>query len=325
MGRYILRRVLTAIPTLILISMVIFGILALAPGDPLSDLALNPSVPPEVRQSIRESLGLEDPIPVRYANWLTSTVKAVTGIDERALYSFRTRGPVIDLIKQRLPTTLYISGSAFLLSIMIAIPVGVLSAVRQYSVFDNVATTLSFIGFSLPTFCTGLLMILLFTIRLDWLPSIYRSTIETEGLAGIWERTKQAIMPITVLGLFQAATLMRFVRASMLENIHQDYVRTARAKGLNERAVIMRHSLRNALIPVVTIIALSLPGVITGAVVTEQIFRIPGMGQLLISSIQNNDTPVVMTITFLFSVLVVIFNLVADIIYGVLDPRIKYS
>lgn len=325
MGRYIIRRVLTAIPTLILISMVIFGILALAPGDPLSDLALNPSVPPEVRQSIRESLGLEDPIPVRYANWLTSTVKAVTGIDERALYSFRTRGPVIDLIKQRLPTTLYISGSAFLLSILIAVPVGVLSAVRQYSVFDNVATTLAFIGFSLPTFCTGLLMILLFTIRLDWLPSIYRSTIDTEGFAGVWERIRQAIMPIAVLGAFQAATLMRFVRASMLENIHQDYVRTARAKGLNERSVILRHSLRNALIPVVTIIALSLPGVITGAVVTEQIFRIPGMGQLLISSIQNNDTPVVMTITFLFSVLVVIFNLVADIIYGVLDPRIKYS
>lgn len=305
--------------------MVIFGILALAPGDPLSDLALNPSVPPEVRQSIRESLGLEDPIPVRYANWLTSTVKAVTGIDERALYSFRTRGPVIDLIKQRLPTTLYISGSAFLLSILIAVPVGVLSAVRQYSIFDNVATTLAFIGFSLPTFCTGLLMILLFTIRLDWLPSIYRSTIDTEGLAGVWERIRQAIMPIAVLGSFQAATLVRFVRASMLENIHQDYVRTARAKGLNERSVIIRHSLRNALIPVVTIVALSLPGVITGAVVTEQIFRIPGMGQLLISSISNNDTPVVMTITFLFSVLVVIFNLVADIIYGVLDPRIKYS
>lgn len=305
--------------------MVIFGILALAPGDPLSDLALNPSVPPEVRQSIRESLGLEDPIPVRYANWLTSTVKAVTGIDERALYSFRTRGPVIDLIKQRLPTTLYISGSAFLLSILIAVPVGVLSAVRQYSVFDNVATTLAFIGFSLPTFCTGLLMILLFTIRLDWLPSIYRSTIDEGGIGGLWERIRQAIMPITVLGLFQAATLMRFVRASMLENIHQDYVRTARAKGLTERSVITKHALRNALIPVVTIVALSIPGVITGAVVTEQIFRIPGMGQLLISSITNNDTPVVMTITFLFSVLVVIFNLVADIIYGVLDPRIKYS
>ena len=319
MGRYIIRRVITAVPTLVLISMVIFSILALAPGDPLSDLALNPSVPPEVRQRIRENMGLDDPIPVQYGRWAKSLFTGEFG------YSYRTRAPVIDLIKQRLPTTLYISGLAFLLSILIAIPVGVLSAVKQYSVFDNVATTLAFIGFSLPTFCTGLLFILLFTIKLDWLPSIYRSTVEGDGLGGLWERIRQAIMPVTVLALFQAATLIRFVRASMLENVHQDYVRTARSKGLAEHSVITRHALRNALIPVVTIVALSLPGVITGAVVTEQIFRVPGMGDLLISSIRNNDTPVVMTITFLFAVLVVIFNLVADVIYGILDPRIKYS
>lgn len=319
MGRYIIRRVLTAIPTLIAISMVIFAILALAPGDPLSDLALNPSVPPEVRQRIRENLGLEEPIPVRYTKWAKSLFTGEFG------YSFRTRAPVIDLLKQRLPTTLYVSGLAFLLSLLIAIPIGVLSAVKQYSVFDNVATTLAFIGFSLPTFCTGLLFILLFTIKLDWLPSIYRSTIQEEGLSGLWERIRQAIMPITVLALFQAATLMRFVRASMLENIHQDYVRTARSKGLAERHVIGKHALRNALIPVVTIVALSVPGVITGAVITEQIFKVPGMGQLLISSIQNNDTPVVMAIAFIFSILVVFFNLVADVIYGVLDPRIKYG
>jgi peptide/nickel transport system permease protein len=299
--------------------MVIFSILALAPGDPLSDLALNPSVPPEVRQRIRENMGLEDPIPVQYGKWAKSLFTGDFG------YSYRTRAPVIDLIKQRLPTTLYVSGLAFLFSILIAVPIGVLSAVKQYSVFDNVATTIAFIGFSLPTFCTGLLFILLFTIKLDWLPSIYRSTVEGDGLGLIWARTRQAIMPVTVLGLFQAATLIRFVRASMLENIHQDYVRTARAKGLAERSVITRHALRNALIPVVTIVALLVPGVITGAVVTEQIFRVPGMGDLLISSIRNNDTPVVMTITFLFAILVVIFNLVADVIYGVLDPRIKYS
>ncbi|HEX5164486.1 MAG TPA: ABC transporter permease [Thermomicrobiales bacterium] len=319
MGRYIVRRLITAVPTLILISMVIFSILALAPGDPLSDLALNPSVPPEVRQRIRENMGLEDPIPVQYGKWAKSLFTGDFG------YSYRTRAPVIDLIKQRLPTTLYVSGLAFLFSILIAVPIGVLSAVKQYSVFDNVATTIAFIGFSLPTFCTGLLFILLFTIKLDWLPSIYRSTVEGEGLGLLWARTRQAIMPVTVLGLFQAATLIRFVRASMLENIHQDYVRTARAKGLTERSVITRHALRNALIPVVTIVALLVPGVITGAVVTEQIFRVPGMGDLLISSIRNNDTPVVMTITFLFAILVVIFNLVADVIYGILDPRIKYS
>lgn len=319
MGRYILRRVLTAIPTLIAISMVIFGILALAPGDPLSDLALNPSVPPEVRQRIRENLGLEDPIPVRYARWASAMFRGDFG------YSFRTRAPVIDLLKDRIPTTLYISGAAFIVSLLIAIPIGVLSAVKQYSVFDNVATTLAFIGFSLPTFCTGLLMILLFTIKLGWLPSIYRTTIDTPGLAGVWEHIKQAIMPIMVLALFQAATFMRFVRASMLESIHQDYVRTARSKGLAESRVITAHALRNALIPVVTIVALSIPGIITGAVITEQIFRVPGMGSLLISSINNNDTPVVMAIAFIFSILVVFFNLVADVVYGILDPRIKYS
>jgi peptide/nickel transport system permease protein len=299
--------------------MVIFGILALAPGDPLSDLALNPSVPPEVRQRIRENLGLEDPIPVRYARWASAMFRGDFG------YSFRTRAPVIDLLKDRIPTTLYISGAAFIVSLLIAIPIGVLSAVKQYSVFDNVATTLAFIGFSLPTFCTGLLMILLFTIKLGWLPSIYRTTIETEGLAGVWEHIKQAIMPVMVLALFQAATFMRFVRASMLESIHQDYVRTARSKGLSERRVISAHALRNALIPVVTIVALSLPGIITGAVITEQIFRVPGMGSLLISSINNNDTPVVMAIAFIFSILVVFFNLVADVVYGILDPRIKYG
>lgn len=319
MGRYILRRVLTAIPTLIAISMVIFTILALAPGDPLSDLALNPSVPPEVRQHIRKSLGLDDPIPVRYARWASSMFRLDFG------YSFRTRAPVSDLLRDRILTTLYISGTAFIIALLIAIPIGVLSAVKQYSVFDNVATTLAFIGFSLPTFCTGLFFILLFTIKLGWLPSIYRTTIDMNGVAGVWAHIKQAIMPIAVLALFQAATFMRFVRASMLESIHQDYVRTARSKGLSERSVIGKHALRNALIPVVTIVALALPGVITGAVITEQIFRVPGMGSLLITSIGNNDTPVVMAITFLFSILVVLFNLIADIVYGILDPRIKYS
>jgi peptide/nickel transport system permease protein len=240
-------------------------------------------------------------------------------------YSFRTHAPVSDLLKDRILTTLYISGTAFIIALLIAIPIGVLSAVKQYSVFDNVATTFAFIGFSLPTFCTGLFFILLFTIKLGWLPSIYRTTIDMNGISGIWAHIKQAIMPIAVLALFQAATFMRFVRASMLESIHQDYVRTARSKGLSERSVIGKHALRNALIPVVTIVALALPGVITGAVITEQIFRVPGMGSLLISSINSNDTPVVMAITFLFSVLVVFFNLVADVIYGVLDPRIKYS
>jgi len=319
MTQYLIRRILISIPTLIAISIVIFTILALAPGDPLAEFAMNPAVPPEVRQRIRQSMGLDDPIPVRYVKWASSMLRGDFG------YSFRSKSPVIDLIRQRLPTTLYVIGSAYLLSVLIAIPVGVLSAIRQYSIFDNIATTFAFIGFSLPTFVTGILFILVFSVKLGWLPMIYRTTIETEGLAGLWEKVKQALMPIMVLGLFETAALTRYTRAAMLETIHQDYVRTARAKGLSERVVILRHALRNALIPVVTIVALSIPGIFTGAVITEQIFRVPGMGSLLISAIRDNDTPVIMAITIIFSALVVLFNLIADILYGVLDPRIKYE
>lgn len=319
MTRYLIRRTLVAIPTLVAISMVIFTILALAPGDPLAGFAQNPSVPPAVRQQIRKSMGLDQPIPVRYAKWFTSVLHGDFG------YSYRSRSPVLNQIKGRLPITLAIIGTSYLVSILLAIPIGIIGAVRQYSVFDNVATTFAFIGFSLPTFFTGLLFILLFTIQLKWFPMIYRTNITQAGIVGLWLHVKQAIMPITVLALFQTATLERYVRASMLEVIHQDYVRTARAKGLTEGNVINRHALRNALIPVITIIALGVPGVFTGAVVTEQIFRVPGIGSLLITGINDSDTPVVMAIAFIFSVLVVIFNLVADILYGVFDPRIKYS
>jgi peptide/nickel transport system permease protein len=319
MTTYIIRRLFVAIPTLIAISMVIFGILALAPGDPLSEFALNPSIPPAVRQRIRHNLGLDDPIPVRYGKWATSVVKGDFG------YSFQTRSPVLDQIKQRLPVTLMIIGSSYVISVLLAIPIGILAAVRQYSIYDNVVTTLSFFGFSSPTFFTGLLFILLFTIKLGWFPMIYRSNIDTPGLLGVWEHIKQAIMPIAVLALFQTATLARYVRASMLEVIHQDYVRTARAKGLHEGSVINRHALKNALIPVITIIALGVPGVFTGAVVTEQIFRVPGIGSLLITAINASDTPAIMAISIIFAALVVFFNLVADILYGVFDPRIKYS
>jgi peptide/nickel transport system permease protein len=324
MSRYIVRRLLVAIPTLVAISLVIFTILALAPGDPLSDLALNPAVPPEVQQRLRASMGLDDPVPVRYARWASSLARGDFG------YSFQTRSPVSDLLIQRLPTTLMVVGSAYVVAILIAIPVGVISSVKQYSIFDTVATTLAFIGFSIPTFFTGLLFILLFSVKFgDWglptLPSIYRSTVDGEGLTAVWERIRMVIMPVAVLGMFQAAVLTRYTRAAMLETIHQDYVRTARAKGLSSRVVVFRHALRNALIPVVTIIALGIPTIFTGAVVTEQIFRVPGIGALLITSINNNDTPVVMAITFIFSILVVFFNLIADVLYGVLDPRIKYE
>jgi peptide/nickel transport system permease protein len=314
LGRYLIRRGLISIVTLIAISMVVYTILAIAPGDPLSGFASNPNVPPELRERIRKTMGLDDPIHVQYMRWAKAYVQGDW------LQSYSAKIPVRDYIFSRLPTTLAISGSAFLLSILIAVPIGVLAAIKQYSLFDQISTTFAFLGFSLPTFFTGILFILLFSVYLDWLPFVYDTQV-----TGFWPNFKQSIMPITVLGLASAAQLTRFVRASMLETISQDYVRTARAKGLREKSVVVLHAMRNALIPVVTVLALQVPEIFGGAIITEQIFRIPGIGRALIDGIYSKDVPVVMAITFGIAVLVVIFNVIADILYATLDPRIRYS
>jgi peptide/nickel transport system permease protein len=314
LGRYLIRRAIISIFTLIAISIVVYTILALAPGDPLSGFANNPNVPPELRERIRKTMGLEDPIPVQYLRWASAYIKGDW------LQSYSAKIPVRDYVMSRLPTTLMISGSAFLLSILVAVPIGVLSALKQYSLFDQAATTFAFLGFSIPTFFSGILMILIFSVYLGWFPFVYDSQV-----TGFLPSVKQAIMPIIVLGLAGAAQLMRFVRASMLETITQDYVRTARAKGLREKSVVVLHAMRNALIPVVTVIALQVPEIFGGAIITEQIFRIPGIGRALIDGIYSKDVPVVMAITFGIAVLVVLFNVIADILYAVLDPRIRYS
>src|SRR5712691_4407493 len=315
MSKYVVRRLLIGVPVLLGISVILFSVLALAPGDPFEELATNANVPPEVAQRLRAQFGLDDPLPVRYVRWLTSMVRGDWG------FSFQSRMNVDQLILQRLPVSLFVLGSAYCVALLVALPVGVLSAVRPYSIFDQVATTLAFIGFSLPTFFTGLLFILVFSIWLDWLPFIYRADIDASGWRWFAEHAKQAIKPVAVLGLFQGATLTRFVRAAVLEVIGLDYVTTARAKGLSEARTIGKHVIRNALIPVVTVIALQLPTIFAGAVVTEQIFRVPGIGSLLIAAILASDTPVVLAITFVFAVLVVVFNLVADVVYGLLDSR----
>lgn len=317
MRQYVLRRLAIAVPSLLGISLVLFIVLALAPGDPFSELATNPNVPPEVGLALRAKFGLDDPIYLRYLHWLLAMAQGDWG------FSFVSRVNVDTLILQRLPTTLYVIGSAQLLALLIAIPVGVYAATRPYSLFDQIANTLAFIGFSLPTFFTGLLFILLFSIRLDWLPFVYSTDINASGIGWLGQQLRQSIMPVMVLGLFQAASLTRFVRSAMLDVIRLDYVITARAKGLGQRRVIVKHVMRNAMIPVVTLVALQMPAVFGGAIVTEQIFRIPGIGSLLISSILSNDTPVVMAVTFVFACLVVLFNLVADVLYGWLDPRIS--
>ena len=316
--QYLIRRLLIAIPALFGISVVLFGVLAMAPGDPFEELATNPAIPPEVRQALRAKFGLDDPIWQRYIHWLWAMLQGDWG------FSFTSRMDVDKLILQRLPTTLIVIGSSQIIAIVIAIPIGVLAATKPYSLFDQIANTVAFIGFSLPTFFTGLLLILLFSIQLDWLPFVYRADIPGSGLPWLWEHIKQSIMPVMVLGLFQGASLVRYVRSAVLDVIKLDYVTTARSKGIGERKVITKHVVRNALIPVVTLVALQMPIVFGGAIVTEQIFRVPGIGSLLISAMLSNDTPVVMGVTFVFACLVIIFNLVADILYGWLDPRIAF-
>ena len=318
MGRYLLRRLLIAVPSLLGISVVLFTLLALAPGDPFGELASNVNVPPEVAAGLRAKFGLDDPIALRYLRWLSAMLHGDWG------FSFVSRMDVDTLIRQRLPATLLVIGSSQLVALLIALPVGVYSALRPYSLFDQIANLLAFIGFSLPTFFTGLLFILLFSIYLDWLPFVFQADISATGWQWYWEEFKQAVMPVSVLALLQAASWTRYVRSAVLEVIRLDYVTTARAKGLPERTVVVKHIVRNALIPVVTLVALQMPALFGGAIVTEQIFRIPGIGSLLISSILANDTPVIMAVTFVFAGLVILFNLIADILYGWLDPRIAY-
>ncbi len=338
MSNYLIRRTLTAIITLFAISFVVFGVLELAPGDPTS--ALPETIRPEIRQMIREAMGLDAPFHVKYALWLRQffyiepmmlvqdafNIQVLNPDTTVRLTSWGSRGtPVFDLIAQRVPQTLWVVGLAYIMAIVVAIPLGVVSAVRQYSLLDQVGTVFSILGYSVPTFFTGLLFIVIFSVKLKWFPSIYDTNLQVTDWASFVQQMKQVIMPVTVLGFFQAAALARFTRSSMLDNIPMDYVRTVRAKGFHERYIIIRHILRNSLIPVVTLIALGVPTIFGGAIITEQIFRINGLGALLISAIQVNDIPLIQTVVFIFAFLIVVFNLVADVVYGILDPRISYS
>jgi peptide/nickel transport system permease protein len=318
-GRYIARRLIIAIPTLLAISFVVYVILALAPLDPLSSFGADPRVPPEARAAIRKALGLDEPWYIRYVLWLGGLLRGDFG------YSFMSHSPVIELLQQRLPNTLAVVGVAYVLGLIIALPVGMLSAVRRNSWLDHLISTVTYVGFSVPTFFTGLILIIVFAVKLHWLPFVYNSNIKVTDLQSLGDQVRQSIMPIAVLGLFDAAIFTRYIRSEMLEHLPLDYVRTARSKGLQERMVVVRHVLRNSLIPVVTLVALGIPGVFGGAIVTEQIFHVPGIGELLVRSIGQGDTPVVTAVLFIFAVLVVGFNLVADVLYGVLDPRIRYS
>ena len=339
MGRYVFTRVVFAIPTLVAISFIVFAILDLAPGDPTSQLPL--TLPDEVKEQIRQSLGLNDPFLIKWLKWMQLMFIneplhllgelfnfCIGDCEGRSrIISWSSRAPAIDVIAQRIPQTLWVLGISFILGILIAIPVGVISAYKQYSIFDNVGTFVTMVGYSVPTFFTGLLAIVIFSVKLGWFPSFYNTThtVSLTDWDSIVFQFKQMVMPVAVLSLFNAAALSRFTRSSMLDNLNEDYVRTARSKGVGESRVVMIHVMRNSLIPVVTLIALQVPGIFAGAIITEQIFRINGIGQLLIVAIGQGDLPMVQTLTFIFAVLIVAFNLVADVTYGLLDPRIRYD
>jgi peptide/nickel transport system permease protein len=318
MSRYLITRLALAVPSLLGISIVLFTLLALAPGDPFQELAANPSIPPDLALRLRAKFGLDESIAVRYLHWLAAMAQGDWG------FSFVSRADVSTLILQRLPTTLLVIGLSQIMALFIALPAGIISAMRPYSLFDQIVSTLAFVGFSLPTFVTGLLFILVFSLTLDWLPFVYRADLGVSGWRWYWEHARQALMPVAVLALYQGASWTRYVRSAILDVIRLDYVTTARAKGLAEHTVMLKHVLRNALAPLVTLVALQVPAMFGGAIVTEQVFRVPGIGSLLISSMLANDMPVIMAVTFVFAGLMVFSNLLADLLYGWLDPRIAY-
>ncbi len=335
MLQYTTRRLILSVPTLLFISLVIFLLLELAPGDPMAQVPL--TVPDEVKQRMREALGLGEPMPVRFGKWLWQffVVEPLYLFDltfgtsfaegQQRVISWQTRSPVMDIVAQRMPQTLWVVGTAYIVAILIALPIGIYSAYRQYSWFDQAGTFVTMVGFSVPPFFSGVLVIVIFSVQLGWFPSIYDTTHKVTDWESFVVQLQQMIMPVMVLALQITSQLSRFMRASMLDNLNQDYVRTARAKGLGEKTVVLVHVLRNSMIPVVTVIALGIPSIFGGAIITEQVFKVNGIGQLLITAIQANDLPMVQTLTFVFAILIVLFNLIADILYGILDPRIRYD
>ena len=332
---FTLRRLLLAIPTLLVISLVIFLLVDLAPGSPMSEIPL--TVPPDVRQKMIAALGADQPVFVRYFLWLRQFFWVEPAIvfdgwfgtqlagDEQRILSWQSRSPVFTIIGQRVPQTLTVIGTAYLIGILIAVPIGIYSAYRQYSWFDQAGTLFAMIGFSVPTFFSGTLFIIIFAVWLGWFPTKYDTTLNVTDWASFVKQMKQMTLPVMTLGLANAAAISRYMRSSMLENMSQDYVRTARAKGMSERTVVLKHVLRNSMIPVVTVIALGIPSIFGGAIITENLFGVNGIGAALIGAIHSNDIPMVQTLAFIFAILIVIFNLIADVLYGFLDPRIRYE
>jgi peptide/nickel transport system permease protein len=314
---FFLRRLLSAIPVMFIITFATFVLMQMLPGGPLAAYENNPEISQEDIERLRHEMGLDRPIPVQYWAWLKNFVRGDWG------YSFATKRPVLREIWDRLPNTLYLTGFSLILALIIAIPVGIISATRQYSMFDHITTTLTYVGRSMPVYYSGLLLIIIFSIWLRWFPSGGMHTLGKEF--SIIDSLRHLFLPVVSLSTLIAAKYVRFLRTSMLEVIHQDYIRTAEAKGLHNRIIIYKHAFRNAAIPLVTVVAIDLPVLFAGALFTETVYSWPGMGRLFVDSATRFDYSIVMGIVAAIAFLVVVSNLIADVIYGILDPRITYS
>lgn len=301
------------------VSLIVFIFINLAPGDPYTQ-RLDPSVSAEVREEMLERLGYYDPVHIKYFKWLSAVAHGDLG------YSIKYKKPVADVIGERLPNTIVLGLAALILSTAIAIPAGIISATRRNSIFDYVGTILSFVGISIPAFFFGLLMIKIFSFDLKLFPISGMTTVgeNYNGLALVKDIAAHMVLPTIVLALLQTATLMRYTRSSMLEVFDQDYIRTARAKGLSERVVTNKHAFKNALIPVITILSMQIPSLFSGAVLTETIFVWPGIGRLSYTAILDRDYPLIMALLLLTTVIILICNLIADLLYALIDPRIRY-
>jgi peptide/nickel transport system permease protein len=325
MGGFLLRRILQSIPVFIVITIITFALIHAVPGGPTARLELDADIKPEDIARIKANMGLDKPVWQQYLIWMgvaPNSQGEYSGLLQGDLgVSYIDQTSVTKNIMDRLPNTLILSMTSLAISLCLAVPLGVWSAVKQYSAFDNVSTLLSTAGVSIPSFWFGLIAILTISVELRWLPSGGMYTLGQEKTLG--DFLKHLIMPASILSILRIASWNRYTRASMLEVIRQDYVRTARAKGLKERAVIIVHALRNALIPVVTLLGLSLPGLVSGALITETIFGWPGMGRLAFHAATKRDYPIIMGTLVMSTVLVILGNLLADVTYGFLDPRIK--
>jgi peptide/nickel transport system permease protein len=316
MGNYILRRLITSIPLLLGVTLILFCLMQLMPGGPLAAYTQNPRVRPEDLEKIKVIMGLDKPVYIQYFYWLGSLLSGNLGM------SLFTGRPVGEMILERLPNTFILMGASLVVSLLLGVTLGVVSALKQYSWVDFVITTFAFVGYSLPVFWFGVMLLLIFAATLHWFPA---GGLHAIGRTDFLDLVMHMVLPVTMLSIVSMAGWSRYMRSSMLEVIRQEYVRTARAKGLRELLVIGKHAFRNALIPIVTIVALALPGLFGGAIMTETIFAWPGIGRLFFDSIGKADFPVLMAILTISATLVIACNLLADVAYSALDPRIRYE